>query len=322
MRFPLLVPVAIGLLISVVGRTTADTITGGRASGGNNVFVSGQLIVAAGLVVGVDVTANTPTVPSGNVISQSPSAGSMVNPGSSVVETISTGPAPGGVQPAITLPSGFSLKWNQDFAAPSYHPFNQPSNVSVAGPPASIWRTLDQQGFGEPGSPFKYDGTEGDPFSTSKGYLNIHANGSGASWSPTYGGILFSGAPDWKAPLGSNLAGFHAGAPCYWEAKLLYPPNGSERWPLWWLMGSSAFADSSGHYGEIDVGEFPNARQGFHIYPGASEVNGSGYIPSGLPDGQWHVWGVLIQKVGTNPVTTTVSIYIDGVLSKELTGLD
>ena len=43
LRFPLLVPVAIGLLISVVGLTAADTITGGRASGGYNVFVSGQL---------------------------------------------------------------------------------------------------------------------------------------------------------------------------------------------------------------------------------------------------------------------------------------
>ncbi len=50
-------------------------------------------ITNAGLVVGTVTTASSNSVPSGDVISESPSAGTEVNPGSAVSLVISTGPA-------------------------------------------------------------------------------------------------------------------------------------------------------------------------------------------------------------------------------------
>jgi len=51
-------------------------------------------ILAAGLTVGTVTTANSPTVPAGNVISQNPAAGTNVAPGSPVDLVVSLGPAP------------------------------------------------------------------------------------------------------------------------------------------------------------------------------------------------------------------------------------
>ena len=51
-------------------------------------------IVAAGLVVGTVTTAPSATVPAGDVISQSPTGGTSVPPGSAVDLVISTGPTP------------------------------------------------------------------------------------------------------------------------------------------------------------------------------------------------------------------------------------
>ncbi|MBI3801747.1 MAG: PASTA domain-containing protein, partial [Deltaproteobacteria bacterium] len=56
---------------------------------------------AAGLTVGVTSTANSTTVPAGQVISQNPVAGTSVAPGSAVNLVISTGPPP----PGLTLVS-------------------------------------------------------------------------------------------------------------------------------------------------------------------------------------------------------------------------
>src|SRR5882762_9691397 len=63
-------------------------------------------ITNAGLVVGTDVTSSSSTVPSGSVISESPAAGTMVNAGSSVVETISTG-SPTGIPSMPSSPPSF-----------------------------------------------------------------------------------------------------------------------------------------------------------------------------------------------------------------------
>ena len=57
-------------------------------------------ITSVGLAVGVITTANSDTVPAGNVISQSPVAGSLVIPGSAVDMTVSIGP-PDIVVPAV-----------------------------------------------------------------------------------------------------------------------------------------------------------------------------------------------------------------------------
>ena len=53
-------------------------------------------IVGAGLTVGTVSTANSDTVPAGAVISQNPTAGSTVAPGSAVDLLVSLGPAPVG----------------------------------------------------------------------------------------------------------------------------------------------------------------------------------------------------------------------------------
>jgi len=51
-------------------------------------------IVSAGLIVGTISTANSASVPSGDVIEQSPLDGTLVPPGSAVAMTVSLGPAP------------------------------------------------------------------------------------------------------------------------------------------------------------------------------------------------------------------------------------
>jgi hypothetical protein len=82
-------------------------------------------IEAAGLVVGTITSASHATYPAGYVISQNPSAGTPVSPGSSVNFVISTGPASG----AIPAPTGLtatpgnaqvSLSWNAVSGANQY----------------------------------------------------------------------------------------------------------------------------------------------------------------------------------------------------------
>jgi beta-lactam-binding protein with PASTA domain len=67
-------------------------------------------IVAAGLALGTVSTASSATVASGEVISENPSAGSSVSPGSAINLVVSTGPA---VAPSYTLsanPSSLTIK--------------------------------------------------------------------------------------------------------------------------------------------------------------------------------------------------------------------
>jgi hypothetical protein len=216
-----------------------------------------------------------------------------------------------GITPSITLPANYKLAWNQDFTAPSYSPFNQASNVSAAGPPVSIWKAE----VGNPGGMATQFNGEGDPFSTSSGYLTIHANGSG---SPPYGGMISSSAKSYNVPKGTVLAGFHA-ANAYWEGKLLIPAGGSERWPCFWVIGSTAHVDPvTGQYAEVDITEITTSDQNLHLYTinadgTISNANPYHYSPPALSSG-WHVWGCLIQP-------GSVSIYIDGVLSHQFTGL-
>jgi beta-lactam-binding protein with PASTA domain len=63
--------------------------------------VAETAILAAGLTVGTVTTANSPSVPAGNVISQNPAAGTNVAPGSPVDLVVSLGPAPVAV-PGVT----------------------------------------------------------------------------------------------------------------------------------------------------------------------------------------------------------------------------
>ena len=60
---------------------------------GDSQSAAGAAITSIGLVVGTVTTASSSTVPAGDVISQSPVAGTEVNPGSAVSLVISSGPA-------------------------------------------------------------------------------------------------------------------------------------------------------------------------------------------------------------------------------------
>ncbi len=64
---------------NVVGQTQATTST---------------LIVGANLIVGTITRQYSATIPSGTVISQTPSAGSSVNPGSAILLAVSKGVPP------------------------------------------------------------------------------------------------------------------------------------------------------------------------------------------------------------------------------------
>ena len=60
-------------------------------------------LVAVGLVTGTLTTATHPTAPAGTVISQSPTAGSAVTPGSAVALVISLGPLDQSIKPAAIV---------------------------------------------------------------------------------------------------------------------------------------------------------------------------------------------------------------------------
>ncbi len=231
-------------------------------------------------------------------------------------------PPPTGITPTLppaVLPAGYTLKFNQDFTQASYSPFNVPANVSLTGPPGSIWRA----DVGTPGGMTTQFNGEGDPFSTAqvnpvtgKHYLTIHANG-GAN--PPYGGMLSSSAKSFNAPPNSIVPGFWA-TNGYWEVKAFVPAQGSERWMSAWVIGSTASIAANNRYGEVDMLEFPTCQQNLHSYPVdpithkvTANENPYTFNPT-VPSVGWHVWGCLIQP-------GVVSIYIDGVLSHQFTGL-
>jgi hypothetical protein len=210
------------------------------------------------------------------------------------------------IQPSVSLPSNYKLAWNQDFTAPSYSPFNVPANVSLNGPPTSIWKGID--GIANTNMRVRYSGTEGDPFSTAKGYLNIHANGTGpftAPYSNPYGGQIQSGP-----------GGFTA-ANAYWESKILLPVGGKAQWPAFWLRGENTSR------GEIDIMEFgyqiPGQTNGsfqihLHTWPGGASAGDYAVNSLTVTPGGWHIFGCLVQP-------GTVSIYLDGALVHRFTGL-
>jgi hypothetical protein len=216
-------------------------------------------------------------------------------------------PPPVGIQPSISLPSGYTLKWNQDFTTAAYSPFNQPSIVSLSGPPSSIWQAFNPISNGNCYT--KFNGTEGDPFSTSRGYLNIHGNGSPPAGVNPYGGQIAS-ATD------RDTTGFTAARNAYWEAKILLPGGGQRQWPAFWLFGRKP-DPTTGLRPEVDIMEYgyqiPGTTNGnfqIHLHTwgtGASAGDGSFGPPLSITPGGWHVFGCLVQP-------GTVSIYLDGSL--------
>jgi hypothetical protein len=152
----------------------------------------------------------------------------------------------------------------------------------------------------------KFDGTEGDPFSTAKGYLNIHANGSA---NPAYGGHLR--ASD------THLSGFQA-ANAYWEAKIVSPVNfGRNPSGLFWLRGSHDYLDATGDYGEIDLWEH-GTELNFHLFDvvGITPVFNE-YQPPNItvpPLNPGDVISCWILPTSNTPGRGTIKIYRNGVL--------
>jgi beta-lactam-binding protein with PASTA domain len=293
-------------------------------------------ITGAGLTV-TDVFAANPTIAQGTVISQSPAAGTMVAPVSAVPLNISSGsppPPPTGTVPGTPVPQSAAgivptgnipigsrtLKFYADFTHPSYQPFNRPEVVSIDnGTTDSIWYAL----AGQPGGMnTKFNATEGDPFSTAKGYLTIHANASSPNPPPPYGGMISSVAHSFNEPPGTVVRGFWA-TNAYWEVKAFVPAQGSERWCAAWILGSTAHIDpATNGYGEVDIFEFPTCSQNLHFYPvdpvthKVTSNQQPGTFQPLIPSVGWHVWGCLVEgDIGR------ITIYIDGVLSHQFTGL-
>ncbi len=107
--------------VAVLANTTIRQVTVPNVVGDTQSAAS-SAIAAGGLVVGQITTANNSTVPAGDVISQSPAAGTLVNAGSAVDLVISSGPllGPPAIAPAITgtvgtngwYLSGVTVIWN------------------------------------------------------------------------------------------------------------------------------------------------------------------------------------------------------------------
>ena len=243
----------------------------------------------------------------------------VLAPGSTPTPTPTATPTPTpGIQPSIALPSNYTLKWNQDFTAPAYKPFNVPSIVSTSGPPGSIWRAYNTSA--QPAIR-KYDGTNGDPFTTDNGYLNIHANGTPATGS-AYGGDIESCAVNTNitgvaGEFDDQSPGFHA-AVAYWEGKIRMPAGGSAQWPAFWIRGSDLALNK---FTEVDIMEFgyqiPGSTNGsfqINLHSGTATKGlgnqPAGYVvnpPMAVMPGGWHIFGCWVQL-------NVVSIYLDGAL--------
>ncbi len=95
---------------------------------GSTQSAASAAITTAGLVVGTVTQASSNTVPSGSVISESPVAGTLVNPGSSVNLVVSSGPAQGPTADSVTPSSGSGT--SQTFAF-KYSSANGYGNLST-----------------------------------------------------------------------------------------------------------------------------------------------------------------------------------------------
>src|SRR5258708_3505466 len=209
----------------------------------------------------------------------------------------------------ITLPSNYTLAWNQDFSAASYSPFNQPANVSLAGPPGSIWMGESKAGTATNPSAREFDGTEADPYSTSKGYLSIYTDGSVPD-----GGQLRASDSDGNVthPM---TAGFHAGN-AYWECRM-FLPNASCVWQLRWFKGDSGSETPDGLWPEIDIAEY-GYQLNFHVWDANGADKGALISPASqnvnnISPG-FHTWALWCQPTGH------VSVYLDGALIYDAVG--
>ena len=98
-------------------------------------------IVGAGLTVGSITSASSATVPAGSVISESPSAGTPVSPGTSVSLVISTGtglPPPGNRPPMISgrPPTSATVGQTYAFRPTASDPDGQALTFSISGKPS------------------------------------------------------------------------------------------------------------------------------------------------------------------------------------------
>lgn len=197
-----------------------------------------------------------------------------------------------GVQPAITLPSNYALAWNQDFTSPVYKPFNVPAIVTLRGPclPApggSIW-AASRSNF--PGQ--TYTGTDGMPFTTDNGYLNIHMwIDSTVAW----GGILCS-----VDNLTSVNRGFQA-TNAYWEAKIKLPPNGMPLHPAFWVTNDIM------EFGVQVPGSTGSYQIHLHNWPGGSSAGDFNVSNVSVSTDGYHIFGCLVEPL-------KVSVYLDGTL--------
>ena len=105
-------------------------------------------ITGAGLTVGPITLTNSPTVPAGSVISQSPAAGTSVAPGSAVSLTVSVGPTTGGPVPtSVQLQIG-TLVVAAAGSTPITTVVLDASNQPIVPTPAVTYSIVTQAGNG------------------------------------------------------------------------------------------------------------------------------------------------------------------------------
>jgi len=271
---------------NVVGETQADATTA---------------ITGAGLVLGTVTTASSSTVPLGDVISESPSAGTGVNPGSAVDIVVSSGPTP----PAPAATPVFS---------PSAGTYSYPQNVNISDSTngATIYYTTD--GTTPTTSSPVYSGAilvsatqTLEAIATASGFsqsalavasYTIGAPGSGEwtwmSGSNTFGGVGVYGTLG--TPAAGNTPGFRDSASTWTDSGghlWLFGGEGSagggrfnDLWEFnpslgahgeWAWMGGSNTTGSVGVYGTLGT-------------PAAANVPGSRYGAMTWTDSSGHFW--------------------------------
>jgi hypothetical protein len=296
-----------------------------------------------------DGTLTVPVVPGTTTITitQQPAGvpSPTPTPGATPAPSASPGPGsgltalPGNYTPAVALPAGFVLAFDEEFAegaafAKSWVVTSDKPGLSLGGRTAPRWFTQKPgQGgiqyffnsFSNPGTdvfpgPFTADAkTAGypagpataGPLADGYGYIlgaHVDARTSANDTLGDFGGLLSS--------LDTAGNGFSA-ALAYWEAKIWLPPvttgspaNATGLWPGWWLLAADTMKVDAAPKTEIDIMEaysvdYTRFHTNLHRYNQASPSPGANVqAPVDLSLG-WHVYSCLVDK-------TNVTFYLDG----------
>jgi len=142
---------------------TSTQVSVPNVVGDTQTVASATLVVGAGLTVGTVTMSSSPTVPLGEVISESPGAGTLVNTGSAVNLVVSTGS--GGSGPTVAFVKADTTtqgNWWGTYGADGYDVINASTSVPnplVPNPNIPSYATFNVNG----GTPYTWAPTTSDP---------------------------------------------------------------------------------------------------------------------------------------------------------------